>query len=293
LQKAREDLHRSQEDVASSLRLQVRTVQALEEDRYEGLPPTYIRGYLRNYAKLLGLDPDQIVASLQEQRSELPSIVTTYNIGPTQQFRSRDRPVKIVTYLVTSVLAVLAFTWWLSRQADLESPPSVFDPETAVLIPPKSGSSAPAAETRTDSVAQAETAATEKILDPEPATAMLPQQVAPQDRPAEADVAPLSVPVDPAPTAAPAVTDSTAPGIVLQVANDSWAEVTDATGKRLYYNLAKRGETVKLAGAAPYRVIIGNAPSVTMHYDGKPIDVISVARNGVAKFRIGAEGIQR
>src|SRR4030066_1920691 len=64
LAQARADLHLAHEEVAAKLHLATRQIQALEQDDYSSLPgPTYVRGYLKSYALLLGLSPEPILAA--------------------------------------------------------------------------------------------------------------------------------------------------------------------------------------------------------------------------------------
>ncbi len=62
LRAAREKQKLSVQDIASQLRLGVRQVEALEADRYDKLPePSIVRGFIRNYAKLLKIDAAPII----------------------------------------------------------------------------------------------------------------------------------------------------------------------------------------------------------------------------------------
>src|SRR3989304_2095691 len=64
LHEARLDLRLAPEDVAQILHLSSKQIVALEQDDYKNLPgPTYVRGYLRSYAQLLGLSPEKVLES--------------------------------------------------------------------------------------------------------------------------------------------------------------------------------------------------------------------------------------
>lgn len=71
LRAAREGAGLGIEEVAEQLHLLQYVVRALEHNEYERLRgDTFVRGYLRNYARLLGLDPDEIVACWRRVRPE-------------------------------------------------------------------------------------------------------------------------------------------------------------------------------------------------------------------------------
>ncbi|SRR5579872_234045 len=56
--------------VAARLRIRVSFVDAMEREDWRTLgAPVYVRGFLRNYAKLLGLDPEPLVELLPENQS--------------------------------------------------------------------------------------------------------------------------------------------------------------------------------------------------------------------------------
>jgi cytoskeleton protein RodZ len=71
---------------------------------------------------------------------------------------------------------------------------------------------------------------------------------------------------------------------------DSWTEVTDADGRRLFFGLARSGRTVEVEGRGPIVVFLGNAPGVTLVVDGDPFDIVPFIREGnVARLTISAE----
>lgn len=73
LKEAREHLGRSQSDMAKETRISIQQIQGLENDRYESIPaPMYVRGFLKLYAKHLGIHPDPLVALYEKIRKGEP-----------------------------------------------------------------------------------------------------------------------------------------------------------------------------------------------------------------------------
>jgi cytoskeleton protein RodZ len=71
----------------------------------------------------------------------------------------------------------------------------------------------------------------------------------------------------------------------------SWIEVYDASGKRIYYDLAPAGGNLELSGAGPLQVFLGNAPGVSIQVDGTSFDVASYTRpDNTARFKLGKPG---
>ena len=101
-------------EISTHMRLDSRVVLALEADDYEQLPaPTFVRGYLRGYARLLDLPPEPIVQAFERREFAPPSLVA--DISVRSQMRSGDFSFRIVTYIVVAALIVLVVLWWKSQ----------------------------------------------------------------------------------------------------------------------------------------------------------------------------------
>ena len=120
LRQAREARGLSEQEAAVKLHLHQRIITWLEADEFDQLPsPIYVRGYLRNYARLLGLDAEKIVSAYDGSDSEYPELKPP--LTAPSQASSSDKPVKAVTYLVTLVLVLLLLAWWQSRNVSDDS----------------------------------------------------------------------------------------------------------------------------------------------------------------------------
>lgn len=120
LRQAREARGLSEQEAAVKLHLHQRIITWLEADEFDQLPsPIYVRGYLRNYARLLGLDPEKIVSAYDGSDSEYPELKPP--LTAPSQASSSDKLVKAVTYLVTLVLVLLLLAWWQSRNVSDDS----------------------------------------------------------------------------------------------------------------------------------------------------------------------------
>ena len=85
---------------------------ALEDDDYQSLPgATYVRGYLRSYAQLLGLSPDPILeAHARLVGGQQPAVLPS--LSPPPQATSSHRHIRLTTYLVAAIVFGLALVWW-------------------------------------------------------------------------------------------------------------------------------------------------------------------------------------
>ena len=115
LRKAREEANMSVDKVASALLLHTATVEALEADAYERLPaPTFVRGYFRGYARVLGLPSKPVLEMYDRQGFEPPPLAT--DVTEPEQAHTSDTAVRLVTYAVAVVLALLVGLWWHSQE---------------------------------------------------------------------------------------------------------------------------------------------------------------------------------
>lgn len=279
LQKAREVRGLSVDQVAQELRLSRRFVMAMEADDYKGLPePAFVRGYMRRYAQLVMLSPDDIASRFDECYASDASTpeVDARPRNPIQLLGDIARPRLRVRRLLrwaslALIVALLAgFLFWNGSRrepapvASLEmpaaQPASVAPVVTPVAVP------APAVP------ATAVTATPGMNVLPQPSgPAVLPQPVGAQSPALPAAAVSAAVPAD---------------TLVVALKADSWVSVRDAAGHELAGALRKAGETLTLKGAAPFAVSIGNAPAAAVTINGRAVDLKPHTQGVVATLTV-------
>jgi cytoskeleton protein RodZ len=134
LRQARADLRLSLEEAAQKLRLAPKQLRALENEQYDLLPgPTYIRGYLRGYAQLLGLSPENVIG-LYNRHPSAAKPVDLSKHAPTPQMSADHHVIKITTLIVAGLVLGLAAIWWQGRDDSpikLRKPPAIAAVEEA------------------------------------------------------------------------------------------------------------------------------------------------------------------
>jgi cytoskeleton protein RodZ len=267
LRQARADLHLTHEEVAAKLHLAARQIQALEQDDYSSLPgATYVRGYLKSYALLLGLAPGPILDA-HARLTTAPVAPSLSTIAPHREITSRHHQVRFVTYIVAFIVIGLAVAWWQGR--DARPPNPLLATRDAEPMPPEA---VPAADA--------------------PSTAGMPAEEAPPGvipatpAPAPVAVAPPVVAVAPPPSA-PAPLPGPRVQLVLHAEQDSWADIRDARQVKLLYETVPAGRTVTLEGVAPVSIFLGNAAGVRLDYNGQAVDVGRHRRGMMARFTLG------
>lgn len=261
LRDAREAQGITLEDASVRLRLMQRQVEAMETDDFESLdPPVFARGFVRNYARLLGLAPEALLARMAGAPAE-PAEVSHAAPPPPHSWLSSPWLILLLLGLLVLVAVPVALYWWLNSAGE-DGP----------------GKQAPsAAQTRFAPVAVPAPVT-------EPAEAAPPAvEVAPVAPAAPVAETPETSRQDEAGTPeAPAIN-----GVLhLEFGDESWVEVKDASGRMLHRQLNPAGTSADIPGQPPFDVVIGNAAQVRLTYNGRPIGLEPFIEVTVARFTL-------
>ncbi|EAT0899497.1 cytoskeleton protein RodZ [Salmonella enterica] len=283
LRNAREQLGLSQQAVAERLCLKVSTVRDIEEDKAPSdLASTFLRGYIRSYARLVHVPEEELLPGLEKQaplRAAKVAPMQSFSLGKRR--KKRDGWLMSFTWLVLFVVVGLTGAWWWqNHKAQQEEITTMADQSTAELNADKdSGQSVPL-DTR-DATSQDTTPAQTA---PAPATPV--DSTAAMQTPAATET-PSALPTSQAGVAAPAADPN---ALVMNFTADCWLEVTDATGKKLFSGMQRKDGNLNLTGQAPYKLKIGAPAAVQIQYQGKPVDLSRFIRtNQVARLTLNAE----
>lgn len=247
-------------DAARHLRLDPSVIDALEADDFARLSaPIFIKGYLNAYGKLLGLPPDELVAEyVAATDTAPPPLVIRRGTGDDIDSPTSRRILRI-GWLVAALVAVAAAAWWYQQRSSEDDAAATTVRGTTADLP----------------VARQEVPLPQRVPEPAP------------DPTADATSADTPV-TDAVPEP---VAERVAPprlNVRLSIREESWVEIVDATGERLYFDLARAGNVIEVAGEPPLAVFLGNSPGVDIEVDGRRFDQSRYNRAGnVARFRLG------
>lgn len=263
LRDAREAQGVTLEEAAVRLRLMHRQIEAMERDDFESLgQPVFARGFVRNYARLLGLAPESLLARMDGAPAE-PAAVSP--VEPPLQRSWLMSPWLILSLLgLLLVVAVpVALYLWLNSEAG--------DGPIKQVPPLAQSHPAPAPVAATAPVAA-------------PVEAAVPAVQAAPTSP----VAPAAAGAEQVAAAAPAAAEPAAAGSVLHLefGDKSWTEIKDASGRMLLRQLNPADSRVDVHGQPPFDVVVGNASRVQMTYNGRPIDLQPFIDGTVARFTL-------
>jgi len=277
-------------DIAQRLHMSVAQVEALERGEYAKLPRgTFLRGFVRNYAKVVGVPADGLLASLADAGPCDPApriVVPSQNIRFDPLSDRMSSPYMKAGTLAAFVLAIgfAAMYWWLFVRT---APPAVQArkaPEAAAPAPVAASPPAPLPASPPPPVVVAE-------AQPEPAKPPVIPAPAPEPPKAAATKAPAPEKPAPAPVAVTTamgslVSSESGATLKFRFKGRSWVEIRDARGKVLLTGLNDAGSETAVSGVPPFRVVVGNAPEVQMFYNDREYGLEPYMREAVARLTV-------
>lgn len=232
LKAAREDAGLALADVAERLRLSTTIVKALEADDYERLPgAAFVKGYLRNYAKLVGLPADDIANLYQQISDEEQPVETVEVLQPVPQRRSGL--IWLALAVAVMVVALLVFVGGdeSGSGAGVEySVPEQMNEEAVSTAPADDEDVVP----QLAGNAEEQAAADQETVSPDGQA----EQVV------DVDMAPAQ------------------DQLSVAFLDVCWVKVVDAADVEVYAGQRSAGSTLRVEGQAPFRVTLGNAAAV-------------------------------
>lgn len=283
-------------EVAERLKLSPRQIEAIEAEDWSALPdPVFVRGFVRNYARIVGVEPEALMPAVNSVEAVTQTITAPsagVRLGSSPVARWLLLPLLLVILFVTVVVGL--YTWL--RQGENALLPG----ETAV---PAQASAPVSQGEEAGATAQPLQPAAQELAPTQPAVPLTASPVAPpapsvstgepaapspaarpqSDNPPTPPVAPARG-ANAATEAAPAET----PGRVsmrFAPAEDSWIQVVDGKGMR-FSKLVRGGSSEVVSGTPPFRLVVGNAATVSLVYNGHTIDLKPYIGEKVARLTL-------
>ncbi|WKV83262.1 helix-turn-helix domain-containing protein [Pseudomonas sp. B24_DOA] len=319
LRQARESNGWSLAEVALKLNLTVTSLSNLEAGAFDKLPGhTFARGYIRAYAKLLGMDQTVLVQQFDQSTGTDSQGSNVHALGRIEEpVRVSHTILRIVSLLLLIAVIGGGFVWWQDQTSQRTRDLTSLAPEhvevegadgTTQIHPIDEPEDQAVAENQADNstslaLPQSETSAESTGAESAaPATEPAAPAVAPSapaQTPAPVVAAPATpapnVPATPAPTApvaqAPSA-EAAAPvagegQVQLQFTGDCWAQVTDGRGKVIFSGLKHKGDSVTVSGKPPLNVRLGVARAAQVSYNGQPVDIAPFTSGETARLKLG------
>ncbi|MEH6470770.1 MAG: RodZ family helix-turn-helix domain-containing protein [Halopseudomonas sp.] len=295
LRQAREDQGVSLDEVSDRIKISTVQLDALESGDVERLPGlAYSRGYVRTYARLLGLDADALVQDFNALYGEggQRQVQTINRVKPQAHLGD---PMLRISIIVFVLILIGSSVWWWQTQmvgdTPILSPPSVVEPvssESAAVQPQEVVDT----ELQAESVGLSqdgpapidEEAEPEYLSDAE--IARLAQEL---DSAAEKEVTDIVV-------SAPAVVadsgsqvvSSNAPLLLVRFNSECWVSIKDNSGKVVFASLMQDGDTLERnLDSLPVQLLVGQTSAVVeAAFRGKPLALAQYSKKGVARLTL-------
>jgi len=292
LRAARERLKLTQHEIAEQLKLPKRTVIAIELDDYASLPNrTFARGYLRAYARLVKISPEEISSAYEQvtNRADERSNLVVANLKNEPLFEgSAFSIMNSILVGILVILVVVASLWagerWLNtRHQESAAMATPIEPANTEVEPRSLAADMMAsANARNESLTTIESNPLAGAPSPEPmaptaqdSAAQLPVPaplvaVTPESTPV---AAPAAVVPPPAPIVAAEPPVNGISSLVMNFPGYCWVQIKDADGAILEEGTKSAGSVLNLQGKAPFAVRLGNPPAATLSFNGQPFDL--------------------
>ena len=315
LRAARESRGWSVTEVATQLNLTPMRLSQLEAGEFDKLPGnTFSRGYIRAYAKLLGLEQAPLVADFDQFTGSNATGSSVHALGRIEEpTRYSQSILRLVSFLLLVGVGSACFYWWQDQGWQIDDLKNVGLGHVEVDGADGSTQIHPLDEPEDQAVAEAQSQGTELPLPG--VAAEQPEGTAPeataselleQNPPAQAaPVEPAPAPTEPTAPNAPAAPAAQAPaspaaqpqapvaageGLVsLKFTADCWVQVTDANGKVIASGLKRAGDSLDARGKAPMELRLGFARGAQVTYNGAAVDVTPHISGETARLKLGGQ----
>jgi cytoskeleton protein RodZ len=293
LRDARQRLSLSQEHIASKLNFKLSLVKAIEEDLFDPkMPVTFNRGYLVNYAKLVSISAEDVLASYEAldaasiQRSEMLSF------SKETSKQAEHSRVMWISYLIIAVFIGLTVLWWTQQShQQTEVIKNNVSPSTAnALIQSSQKVESLSTLERKNNLALTVNKANELVTTTQVNTNSDQQNA---DLVNSQNSEKLSV-EDPLPLTQPSESENQQPVItvnplskaVFTFKGDCWVNIYDAKNKRIAWGVKKAGYVMTVEGQAPFLVTVGKPELTSIVFNDKAIDMSGYNNGNIAKFEL-------
>lgn len=253
------------EDIARRLKCEPAIVRAMESGDIGRLAPVYRHGFLKNYALLLGLDPGEVRAWLEQGEQQQPELRPVFPVPAGA--RPGERWLKATSYVMASLL-VGTLAWQMTHEAVRLSQT---DGRQETVAPVQE--SAPG--TKSGTHVMASIASLETLRPAGSRTGSAGQRAwAALDGGGHETEPPLQAGEH---------------RLQLLASADSWVEIRDREDRLLEQDLVRAGEGREYHGFGPYRITLGRSSAVQLFLDGQAVDLAPFAHDNVVQMQLDPE----
>ncbi|EGQ8044688.1 cytoskeleton protein RodZ [Vibrio parahaemolyticus] len=295
LKNKRESLGMTQKQVADRLRLRVSVIEDIENNRFESQQvATFTRGYLRSYAKFVGLDEKVVLVALEQTADVKPKEqeIEMQSFSRKTKHEKHNSRIMLLTWVIAIVIIGISAAWWWQNQQENSLAQVVAEANVETSQPSADEIADIDLMTEEELIAStpAELAASNNTASESSINAAQTDEVVPaetEESTTEATQQPVAVieAAEEIQDASPVVPEGMTL-LTMKFKADCWIQVKDTNGKTLVSGTQKPGQDVELTGKAPFKVILGAPEGVTMTFASEPVDLSGYTSGKVARFTL-------
>ncbi|EPS4453698.1 cytoskeleton protein RodZ [Vibrio parahaemolyticus] len=295
LKNKRESLGMTQKQVADRLRLRVSVIEDIENNRFESQQvATFTRGYLRSYAKFVGLDEKVVLVALEQTADVKPKEqeIEMQSFSRKTKHEKHNNRIMLLTWVIAIVIIGISAAWWWQNQQENSLAQVVAEANVETSQPSADEIADIDLMTEEELIAStpAELAASNNTASESSINAAQTDEVVPaetEESTTEATQEPVALieAAEEVQEASPVVPEGMTL-LTMKFKADCWIQVKDTNGKTLVSGTQKPGQDVELTGKAPFKVILGAPEGVTMTFASEPVDLSGYTSGKVARFTL-------
>ncbi len=291
LSDARKNMGLTQEDVATKLNFRTTLVDEIENEVFDtSVPETFNRGYLRNYAKLVNVSQEDVMASYEQlnvaktQASELQS----FSKG-TEKLAESNR-IMWVSYFILAILIGSTVVWWMQNNTEQNSNETLeIKKEIATSIEKLQPDLFNETKTSSTLTPVVENTGVDNAIEvPSAPVIELSQN--------SSNIMTQGTPIENVQVNEEATTqienisvsepEMTLTNVTFTFSGDCWVNISDATGERIAWGVKKLGYVMKISGQTPFNVTLGRPELVAINFSDEIIDMSQFNAGNIAKFTL-------
>lgn len=299
LREARESKGWAVDEVAAQLNLTPLRLSQIEAGAFDKLPGnTFARGYVRAYAKLLGMDQSRLVLEFDQFTGSDAVGSDVHSLGHIEEpARYSQSILRFVSFALLVALTGVGFYWWQEQAARHTGESPVTSIEQVEVDGADGMTQLHPLDEPEDQAVLAAQGETELNLTPVIAEETAASELDGAVEQAAAEPAGEELQVEPAAADSPAPANTTESLVVaagegsvsVSYVADCWTQLTDASGKVLFSALKRKGDSLQLAGKAPLELRLGFARGAQVSYNGQAVDVAPYITGETARIKLGGQ----
>ncbi|KEY89986.1 hypothetical protein CF66_9016 [Candidatus Photodesmus katoptron] len=281
----RKKLGFSQKDIADRLKLRLFVIQSIEENQFTSSQAvTFIRGYLRSYAKVIGLDESIVSYALKNYGEIQYQEYRMLSFSKKTKQDRRDSWIMMLTWGIFSMIIAISFFWWWQQKEQSRLAVTLGDNTRIFSSTQETGQLANNSHFTNIMLSS-------NVLDEPTIEKMVVSKATNNENLDEfSSIKELDTSLELA-----LVKDELFPIslesrdkkiLTMSFQSDCWIQVKDSSGRLLSTGIKKAGHNLELISVLPLNIILGVPESVSMTFAGKSIDLSRYTSGKVARFTL-------